>query len=143
MFVLQNWVAKAGLKMQSILLSGLRAPDNKTKAVKKCVRWLRASCQLDADPQKQSYMETIGMDTSIINEAMDELEYCTVHYAHHFADAFAVMAYFHPDEEVRERAYEIHYLVAEELFHFQPESREMFMRRHVDKKEEDHGTGEI
>ena len=34
-FVLQPWVAEVGLKMQSILLSGLRAPDQKTDAIKK------------------------------------------------------------------------------------------------------------
>lgn len=50
MIVLQEWVAKVGCKMQSILLSGFRAPDQHTVAVKKCVRWLRAQCQIDADP---------------------------------------------------------------------------------------------
>jgi hypothetical protein len=132
-FVLQPWVAEVGLKMQSILLSGLRAPDQKTKAIKRCVRWLRSKCQIDADPAKQSYMQVIQMDEDLINEAMDELEYCTVHYAHHFADAFVVAAYHHPDPGVRHFAWRVHYLVAEELFHFRPETKEQFLARHKDK----------
>ena len=65
MFVLQPWVSNVGCKMQSILLSGFRAPDQYTKKAKKCVRWLRGHCQIDADPDKQSYMQTIVL-TDII-----------------------------------------------------------------------------
>lgn len=133
-FVLQPWVATVGLKMQSILLSGLRAPDVKTTAIKKCVRWMRSNCQIDADPAKQSYMQTIAMNKELIDAAIDELEYLPCHYVHHFADAMAVMAYHHPDLKVQTHAYEIHYLVAEEIFHFVPESRETFLRRHKDKR---------
>lgn len=134
MFVLQEWVSSVGLKMQSILLSGLRAPDAQTTAVKKCVRWLRGHCQIDADPSKQSYMQSIQMTGDLINDAMDELEYLPCHYVHHLADAFAVVAYHHPDSRVREYAYRIHYLIAEELFHFMPETKEQFAYRHRDKR---------
>ncbi len=132
MFVLQDWVADVGCKMQSILISGLRAPDQKTKGVKKCVRWLRSKCQIDADPKKQSYMETIKIE-DFVEMAIDELEYCTVHYAHHFADSLAVLGYHHPDPNVRVAALKIHNLVAVELFHFRPETKEEFLIRHRDK----------
>jgi len=133
MTVLQNWVADVGLKMQSILLSGFRAPDQKTKYVKKCVRWLRARCQVDADPKKQSYMQDVTMDGVLITEALAELEYCPVHYVHHLADAFAVLAYHHPDIGVRKMAHALHYYIAEELFHFVPEEEAVFLKRHEDK----------
>lgn len=133
MFVLQDWVADVGCKMQSILISGLRAPDQETKAIKKCVRWMRSKCQIDADPAKQSYMKTIAMTSELIDLAMDELEYCAVHYAHHFADSFVVMAYHHPDKTVRFWCLKIHNLVAVELFHFHPETEEEFLIRHRDK----------
>lgn len=132
-FVLQSWVEEVGCKMQSILLSGLRAPDAPTQATKKCVRWLRGRCQLDADPQKQSYMQNVSMSCELIDAAMDECEYLPVHYVHHLADAFAVVAYHHPDERVREHAYYLHQQVAVELFHFKPESREEFISRHQDR----------
>ena len=131
-FVLQPWVAQVGMKMQSIMISGLRAPDAKTSGVKKCVRWMRGNCQVDADPAKQSYMQTVQMDDALINLAMDELEYLPCHYVHHFADSMAVMAYHHPDQAVRHWAYRIHFLVAEEIFHFQPETEAMFLHRHRD-----------
>lgn len=133
MFVLQDWVSGVGLKMQSILISGLRAPDQKTKAVKKCIRWLRARCQINADPKKESYMETVFPDDAMIDKAMDELEYCPVHYVHHFADSMAVCAYHHPDKNVCDIALKIHNLIAVELFHFHPETKEEFLIRHVDK----------
>jgi hypothetical protein len=133
-FVLQAWVSDVGLKMQSILLSGLRNPDHPTKAIKKCIRWLRAQCQIDADPQKQSYMQTVIMTKDLIDEAIEELEYCTCHYTHHFADAFVVLSYFHPNETIKELAYILHYLIAEELFHFVPETKEQFLNRHKDKR---------
>ncbi len=95
---------------------------------------MRAQCQKDADPQKQSYMETVDLTKELTEKAVDELEYCTCHYAHHLADSFAVIAYFHPDHVIREKAYSLHYLVAEELFHFKPESEEQFIERHKDKR---------
>lgn len=133
MFVLQQWVSETGCKMQSILLSGFRAPDQNTVAVKKCVRWLRSQCQVDADPGKQSYMKSIWITHKMIDTAMDELEYCPVHYTHHLADSFAVLAYHHPDPGVRAMAEYLHYQVAIELFHFVPETQEQFLHRHRDK----------
>lgn len=133
MFVLQPWVSTVGLKMQSILLSGLRAPDAKTSAVKKLVRWLRSRCQVDADPAKQSYMQSIVMSEQLVDDAMDELEYLPCHYVHHFADAFAVTAYHHPEDEETFWAKYVHDLVATEIFHFKPETREEFLERHKDK----------
>lgn len=133
-FVLKPWVAGVGLKMQSILLSGLRAPDVKAPNVKKCVRWLRSQCQIDADPAKQSYMQTITMNPQLIDDALDELEYCSCHYTHHFADSFRVLALFHCDEAVKGWASTIHNSVAEEIFHFKPETDYEFIERHKDKR---------
>lgn len=135
MFVLQPWVSNVGCKMQSILLSGFRAPDQKTVAVKKCVRWLRGHCQVNADPKKESYMQTIEMSKSLIEEAIDECEYLPVHYVHHLAASFAVASFFHPDKEVRDFCNYLHYMVAEELFHFFPMTKEQFTHRHRDKFE--------
>ena len=136
MFVLQEWVLIVGCKMQSILQSGFRAPDQHTVAVRKCVRWLRAQCQINADRAKQSYMKDIEITKQMIDDAMDELEYCPVHYVHHLADSFAVVAYHHPDQATRDHCLYLHYQVAVELFHFHPESREEFLWRHRDKFEE-------
>jgi hypothetical protein len=130
--VLQDWLASIGLKMQSILLSGLRSPDIKATSTKRCVRWLRGISQRDGDPEKQDYMEKVKMSEELIWEAMEELQYLSVHYVHHFADSFAVVAYYHPDSSIREFAILVHSLVAVELFHFKPESETEFKERHRD-----------
>jgi hypothetical protein len=78
-------------------------------------------------------MQSIEMSKQLADDAIDELEYCAVHFAHHFADAFAVVAFNHPDRGVRDQAYYVYYLVAEENFHFYPMNREQFLHRHRDK----------
>lgn len=134
-FVLQDWVADSvGLKMQSILLSGLRAPDAPTHGVKKIVRWMRERCQTNADPAKKSYMEGVAVTDELIEKALDELEYLPAHFVHHFADALAVLAYHHPVGGVRQIAYQVHFLIAEEIFHFAPESQAKFLERHRDRR---------
>lgn len=149
--VLQVWVQKAPWKMQSILLSGLRAPDAKTEAVKQICRWMRAQCQYNADTSK-GYMgkypwmeeleryatgcgslQTNPLVSSLIDRAMDELEYLPCHYVHHFADALRVVAIYHPKEHRRMFADMVHKEIAVEIFHFHPESTTEFVRRHRDK----------
>lgn len=146
--VLQEWVQRAPWKMQSILLSGLRAPDAHTMAVKQVCRWMRAEAQYNADPAK-GYMHkyqwmqelqrggAIGPNNAVLKQlldsVMDELEYLPCHYVHHFADALRVVAIYHPVERVREFAEMVHVEVAVEIFHFKPESVREFIVRHVDK----------
>ncbi len=130
--VLQPWVMAMGWKMQSILLSGLRAPDVKTDATKKICRWMRAETQNNADPSK-GYMEPQKLSKELIDKCMDELEYLPCHYVHHFADSLRVVALHHPDPTAQAFAWSIHYLVAEEIFHFRPETDEEFIKRHQDK----------
>ncbi len=73
------------------------------------------------------------MTEDLIQLAVDELEYLPCHYVHHLADSMRILALFHPSGETRHWAYRIHYLIAEEIFHFVPESDEQFLERHKDK----------
>jgi len=132
--VLKPWVMAIPWKMQSILLSGLRAPDYPTVVVKKICRWMRAESQNNADPSK-GYMEPQSFDKDTVSRCMDELEYLPCHYVHHFADALAVIAYFHPESAIRDFADGVHAEVAVEIFHFRPESETEFKNRHRDKVE--------
>jgi hypothetical protein len=74
------------------------------------------------------------MDETLIQSALDELEYLPCHYVHHFADAMRIMAMFHPNAESRTQAGRLHFLIAEEIFHFVPETDEQFKERHKDKR---------
>ncbi len=131
--VLQPWVEQIPWKQQSILFSSLRGPDQDyLKSIKLVSRWMRAVSQENADPSKPYMAVTTLPDPSDLDK---ELEHCTVHFVHHFADGLAVIAYHHPDEPVARYAAELHYHIAEELFHFMPESRSTFLVRHRDKKD--------
>ena len=129
--VLLNWVMNVPWKCQSILLSGFRGPDSgeypKTKAVN---RWLRTVSQNNADPSKD-YMRQDSLPTSLV--LCDETEWMPCHFAHHFADALRIVAIWHPEPDTRRRAWEYHLKIAEEIFHFIPESDEVFVHRHRDK----------
>lgn len=125
------WVARLPWKMQSILFSGLRGPDTgHCPDIKQVVKWMRAVSQEDADPTK-SYMSNPTMPPV---EALEkELEFCSAHFVHHFADALRVIAHGHPDQHVRTQAFRRHLYIAEELFHFVPEEPEIFAWRHRDR----------
>lgn len=128
------WVTELGWKMQSIFANGLRAPDAKTKSVKKCVRWMRTQACNNADPLKPDcYMSAPEMNEELIQDALDELEYLSCHYVHHLADSMRILALFHPSEGTRNLAWRLHFLIAEEIFHFVPETDEVFKDRHRDK----------
>lgn len=129
--VLQDWVTVIPWKQQSILLSGLRGPDvGSLPNIKIVNRWMRMQCQHNADPSKPYMMQR---DLPAPLAVCDELEFLTCHYVHHFADALAVIAYNHPDQEVAAYAGALHYRIAEELFHFVPEQPWVFVLRHRDK----------
>ena len=129
--VLQPWVMQLGWKMQSILLSGFRGPDDAELPATKAVnRWIRRVSQNNADPSKD-YMREDSRPESL--DLCAELEWRSCHFVHHFADALRVLALFHPDSLVREDAWEYHFMIAEEIFHFAPESDAVFTERHEDK----------
>jgi hypothetical protein len=119
--------------MQSILFSGLRGPDHMLfPKIKQVSKWMRAVSQNNADPSKP-YMNNIVLPKP--EELEKELEHCFVHFVHHFADALAVIGYHHPNQNTAMYACRLHYYIAEELFHFQPESPFVFDVRHRTKKD--------
>lgn len=123
--------------MQSIFVNGLRAPDATTKYTKGLVRWMRTKTCHDADPNKPDcYMKApLVIDADYIKAAGKELEYLPCHYVHHLADAMRVISIYHPDHSVRMIAGDVHFHIAEELFHFLPESEQQFVWRHRDMVE--------
>jgi hypothetical protein len=133
--VLQPWVETMPWKCQSILFSGLRGPDHALcKKIKEVSRWMRKVSQKDADPS-QSYMAPKQLPMP--EELEKELEHGPIHFAHHFADALRCIALWHPDQETRVYARTLHFYMADELFHWKPETDEEFKHRHRDRVEHD------
>jgi hypothetical protein len=129
--VLQPWVMAMGWKMQSILLSGFRGPDDAELPATKAVnRWIRTISQNNADPSKD-YMRQDKLPTDL--ELCEELEWRSCHYVHHLADSLRVVAIFHPNLGERTKAFIYHHRIAEEIFHFEIEVDEIFLKRHEDK----------
>jgi hypothetical protein len=134
--VVHPWVSTLPWKQQSILLSGMRGPDApNVPNIKAVNRWMRIISQHNADPSKNYMKQTDELPGW--GGVCDELEFLPVHYVHHFADALAVIAYGHPDHDQAEHAAVYHYYIAEELFHFRPETRPTFEMRHRDKPNSD------
>ena len=135
--VLQQWVMEMPWKLQSILFSSLRGPDQELLAsIKQISKWMRSVTQHNADPSKP-YMNNIDLPEGPHGMAAlyKELEHCPCHFVHHFLDGMAIIAYYHPDAQVARYAARIHYDCAEELFHFVPEMSMVFKLRHRDKPE--------
>jgi hypothetical protein len=122
-------------KLQSILFSSLRGPDQELLVgIKQISKWTRFVTQHNADPSKP-YMNNIDLPDGPHGMAAlyKELEHCPCHFVHHFLDGMAIIAYYHPDTKVAEYAARIHYDCAEEIFHFVPEMPDVFILRHRDK----------
>lgn len=131
--VLQPWVQQLPWKLQSILFSSLRGPDQEYLVnIKMVSKWMRAVTQENADPSKP-YMN--GITLPPIAALYKELEHCPCHFVHHFLDGIAIIAYAHPSDSVSHYAADIHYSCAEEIFHFVPETPAIFWLRHRDKRD--------
>jgi hypothetical protein len=140
--VLKPWVMAAPWKCQSILLSGLRGPDIRhAPRIKEVSRWLRKVSQNDADPS-QSYMAPTALPQ--FDDLEKELEFSSCHFVHHLADALRVVAIYYESDAgaldlnprlTRTYARRLHEYIADELFHFRPETDEQFIHRHRDRVE--------
>lgn len=129
--VCQDWVTELPWKLQSILFSSLRGPDQELLVgIKQFSKWMRSVTQNNADPSKP-YMN--GIKLPKVEALFKELEHCPCHFVHHFLDGMAIIAYAHPAPKVAALAAEVHYACVEEIFHFVPEAPGVFWLRHRDK----------
>jgi len=124
--VLLPWVQELPWKMQSVLISGLRGPDNHhAPYLKAIVRWLRPVTQINADPSTD-YMR--NEDLPSYNDIKKEIEFTTVHYFAHLLHALQIVMYHHPLAEVNAVARD-YYLQLVEHIHLAPETRFRFRER--------------
>lgn len=129
-FVLQEWMSELSWKQQSVILSGLRGPDNfRPPFTKKLNRWLRKVTQHDADSSTE-YMMKVDLPT--MEELCSELDYTTIHYFSHLINALEIIGYKHPDKENRRIANEYYAGLVKSL-HLNPETSEQMGRRLEDK----------
>ena len=99
--VLQRWVQNMSWKRQSALMASFRGPDTRGLAkVKIVTKWIRASCQENADPSTTFMKVTVDELPSPV-EFCEELQYASVHFMDHIITGLALMAEYHADGVLR------------------------------------------
>lgn len=128
--VLQPWLETIPIRMQSTLLLGLRGPDTHAcPNLKTITRWLRG---LTFKPGNPGNVNEFMHDTParIIEKgpAAKELEFCSQHYYSHLMHAIEVVAYRHPDKNIRGMAL-YRFIDMCSAFHLPVESKDDFEKR--------------
>lgn len=129
--VLLDWVSELGWKQQSVVLSGLRGPDNHhSPNIKKISRWIRAITQNNADPS-HSYMKITDLPT--VNDFEDEFYFASTHYSLHLLFALEIIGYKHPDPSIAKIALDYYMALVDDVYHLKPESEQDLDSRLQDK----------
>lgn len=128
--VLQDWLVKIPIRMQSTLILGLRGPDTHcTPDVKSITRWLRGLAFKPGNPA--NVKEFMHSEPAMILEkgsTAKELEFCTQHFYSHLMHALEVIAYKHPDIKVAMVALD-RYTAMCRAFHLPNETTDEFEER--------------
>ncbi len=137
MSVLQPWVEVLPWKMQSVLIASMRGPDDrKTFEIKKLSRWLRITCQENADPS-HTFMESELVPDIDYEALADELEYQSWHFMSHILYALEIVGYRHPSAEVYKFAFRLYRRIVHEAMHLVHEDLTAMNERLKDKVKHD------
>lgn len=134
--VLQPWLEKIPIRMQSTLVLGLRGPDTHVAPhVKTIGRWLRGLAFKPGNPDNVKEFMRLEPPERIVEKGptAKELEFCTQHYYSHLMHACEVVGYRHPDADVRNHAWLLFRDMAA-CMHLPIESRESFEDRLCDRE---------
>ena len=131
--VFHEWVLELPWKMQSVLMTATRGPDNfRYPNVKVVNRWIRKQLFHDADPSNP-FIDLYGdpdiTDDIFLDTIEHELEYVTVHYFGHLVHALEIIAFMHPYLTVRGPASVLYEELCSRILHLPGEVYEDFMRR--------------
>jgi hypothetical protein len=123
--VIQDWVFDIPWKMQSVMFTSLRGPDeHRDQYIKMANRWIRSKLLHDADPDNPFIVKQGDLaPLEIIPELLTALEYTKVHYFTHIMHTFQIIGFYHPDWEVRIEASKVYKSMVSN-WHCKPESKE-------------------
>lgn len=127
--VLQSWLERIPIRMQSTLLLGLRGPDTHCAPnVKRITRWMRGVSFKPGNPMNVDEFMDQGLGMGFIKEkgpVAKELEFCSQHYYAHLMHALEVIAYRHSDAEVASQAFDMYFTMCY-LMHVPHEDQQYF-----------------
>src|SRR4026207_1732669 len=101
--VLQNWLVRIPIRMQSTLVLGLRGPDGmSTTYIKQWTRWLRGLAFKPGNPDNVRPFMLMDKPPMLEDKSPLAYELYTVpqHYYSHLMHSVQVVAYRHPEPEV-------------------------------------------
>ena len=129
--VVQSWVEELPLRMQSVMLLGLRGPDHeRCPEIKKMTRWLRGLVLRPANPHNVVQFMRAEPPERIKEKSLihRELEFVPMHYYTHLMHVLEVIGYRHPNEQIREHGLWLFFDMCR-LLHLPPESDAEFSER--------------
>lgn len=128
--VVQDWVMRLPWKMQSVLMTSARGPDQfRYPAVKIVGRWIRGYLFHDADPSNPFIHNPLDQHAwedvdNLLSVLEHELEYLALHYYGHLIHALQIIGYKHPDEGVRLMAGRLYRELCQRVLHLPFETEE-------------------
>lgn len=145
MSVLQDWVMELPLRAQGTLLTGIRGCDlapkvpcdiderygcstGESSAERHLVAFLRFCVLNPADPRETDIPGSWFQSTPPIFWKPSQFGHYPLHWNSHLMHCFEVVAYLHPDEDLREPALEIYERMVHSL-HLNVETKEQMLER--------------
>lgn len=132
MNVLQSWLEKIPIRMQSTLVLGLRGPDDfgHSPNIKMIIRWMRGLTYKPGNPENFAEFMEVKLPPRIIekSDTARELEYRTIHFYSHLMHALEVIGYCHPEHMVAKHALTLFSDMCH-LLHLEPEPIDVFQYR--------------
>jgi hypothetical protein len=135
--VTQDWVQQLPWKMQSVLMTATRGPDEaRHPGVKVLNRWIRGQLFHDADPANPFIKNGDDPIDLVSDEFLSgvehELEYLAVHYFGHLIHALEIIGYTHPDCDVQEIGMGVYRELCLRILHLPVEGYSVFASRLMD-----------
>ncbi len=104
--MLKEWVLGMSFKKQTVLMECIRAPDNYiSPRFKQITTFIRAGVLKNADTTTDFMKDAELPDYAGIER---EFERLPLHMAHHILMTLEVMAYGHPDQEIRKMCWQFY-----------------------------------
>ena len=130
--VIKEWVHELPLQMQSALLSGLRGPDGVStqSEAKVLVRAMRSVLSHNAFPQGGStyIVDGVGCSEAELKAFLKVVDQYPYHWFVHFYQSAEIIAYYHPEEDVRTFWLDVYQACCDELC-VNPETKEQLAAR--------------
>ncbi len=144
--ILQEWVARLGLRHQGVLVSSIRgcdtAPKNDpSKRLTRVLRGLILNTHCENPHDARSFIEPMAADEAVTQVPLviaafcDVVDQCPHHFVMHAVHAIEVIAYKHPSPVIRDIWTWAYFDLAHRL-HLSPETEEQLdCRLNADESE--------